>query len=302
MTSTMALPMHEHVEAGVGHRKLRMLAGKRARLAARSVTPQPCLGDRSRRASIRPCAASSPSPRPCSLAGCATAAASSRSPQPPPPHRRDAAEPQRPHRPDRAASWSAHFGNPALQVREGAGLKLQFRGRAACSTPISIRRRGGDAARHLCRYARCRPARDIDQAACIAALEQRRAAPAPSAPLRRPPGRDRRDAAARPRPAAGSPLLPAAIRQLRIIRLRADPLDRRAGEHLAEAGIVEREQVGEPRRGQLGARQEGAVGRARRRRSGSTGRPRGNRRSRRCGCRSPRGTRRGIGPSCSIVR
>ena len=55
--------------------------------------------------------------------------------------------------------------------------------------------------------------------------------------------------------------MPAAIRQLRTIRFAPDPLDRRAGEHLAEAGIVEREQVGEPRRGQLGARQEGAVGR-----------------------------------------
>src|SRR3546814_9277936 len=45
----------------------------------------------------------------------------------------------------------------------------------------------------------------------------------------------------------------------------ADALDRRAGEHLAEIRIVERQQIGETRRRQLGTRGEGEVGTRRRR-------------------------------------
>src|SRR3546814_18927758 len=44
-----------------------------------------------------------------------------------------------------------------------------------------------------------------------------------------------------------------------------DALDRRAGEHLAEIRIVERQQIGETRRRPLGTRGEGAVGTRRRR-------------------------------------
>ena len=98
------------------------------------------------------------------------------------------------------------------------------------------------------------------------------------------------------RAAPRSPLLPAAIRQLRIIRATPDALDRRAREQRAEAGIVEREQIGERRRGQFGARAGRRDWPAPRRRSGSTGRPPGNRRSRRCGCRSPREIPAGSGP------
>jgi hypothetical protein len=65
-----------------------------------------------------------------------------------------------------------------------------------------------------------------------------------------------------------------------------DPLDRRSREHLAETGIVEREQVGQHRRGKLGARREGQSWPGRQRRTCSTGRRRGNRRSHRCGCPS----------------
>ncbi len=95
------------------------------------------------------------------------------------------------------------------------------------------------------------------------------------------------------RPAPRSPLFPAAIRQLRIMRCDADPLDRRAGEHLAEGGIVQREQVA-PAAARPARRAAGRRGwRRPHRRTGSTGTPPGNRRSRRCGCRSPRGTRPG---------
>ena len=63
-----------------------------------------------------------------------------------------------------------HFGNPALQVREGTSLKLQFRGRSLRPRRLSL------SARTMC----CRVSHvdtrtlsgvDFDQAACIASLE-----------------------------------------------------------------------------------------------------------------------------------
>ena len=193
-----------------------------------------------------------------------------------------------------AAELVGHFGNPALQVREGVGLKLQFRSpRCVLDAYLYPPASGsGVAARDLCRYAAAVRRRDrsggLYRRARRSELSER-----PFRGFGDRPGRGRRDAARMAGASAGSPLLPAAIRQLRIIRLTADPLDRRAGEHLAEGGIVEREQVvrGAARRARRGAGTRGW--RRRHRRSGSTGRPRGNRRSRRCGCRSPREIRAG---------
>ena len=69
----------------------------------------------------------------------------------------------------------------------------------------------------------------------------------------------------------------------------AGALDRRAAEARAERGIVEEQQLGERRVVAFGSHAR-ASPRARFARICSTGRRRGNRRSRRCGCPSPRGS------------
>jgi hypothetical protein len=115
---------------------------------------------------------------------------------------------------------------------------------------------------------------------------------------RAPPPPDRRAAPA-----------PAAVRgrrrsghdqALRIIRSRADPLDRGAANSWRK-----------PRRRARGCRRLGAASSARAwnaacaraaARTCSKGRPPGSRRSHRVGCRSRRGNGRGIGPFDSIVR
>ena len=62
-----------------------------------------------------------------------------------------------------------HFGKPALQVREGASLKLQFRSRL-CVLDAYLYPRGAEMrVTHV--DARTPAGSDTDQAACISALE-----------------------------------------------------------------------------------------------------------------------------------
>jgi hypothetical protein len=64
----------------------------------------------------------------------------------------------------------SHFGNPALQVREGNSLKLQFRGRS-CVLDAYLYPSGSGAMRVTHIDARLPSGVDTDQAACISALE-----------------------------------------------------------------------------------------------------------------------------------
>jgi hypothetical protein len=71
-----------------------------------------------------------------------------------------------------ASELVAHLGNPALQVREGAGLKMQFRSRecvldAYLYPPAS----GAGLTRVTHADARVKSGADTNQAACIAAIE-----------------------------------------------------------------------------------------------------------------------------------
>ncbi len=95
------------------------------------------------------------------------------------------------------------------------------------------------------------------------------------------------------RSALTTPLFPAAIRQLRIIRLRPIRLIGEPANISRKAASSSAQQVGERRRGQFSARQERLVRRGRIGEPDSTGRPRGNRHSRKCGCPSPPGIRPG---------
>jgi hypothetical protein len=63
-----------------------------------------------------------------------------------------------------------HFGMPALQIREGASLKLQFRGRS-CVLDAYLYPQSGGTLRVTHVDTRSLNGADIDQAACIAALE-----------------------------------------------------------------------------------------------------------------------------------
>ena len=63
-----------------------------------------------------------------------------------------------------------HFGTPALQIREGTSLKLQFRGRN-CVLDAYLYPQSGGALRVTHIDARRPNGADTDQAACIAALE-----------------------------------------------------------------------------------------------------------------------------------
>jgi hypothetical protein len=63
-----------------------------------------------------------------------------------------------------------HFGSPALQVREGTSLKLQFRGRR-CVLDAYLYPSTGGAMRVTHVDARLPSGVDADQAACISALE-----------------------------------------------------------------------------------------------------------------------------------
>jgi hypothetical protein len=63
-----------------------------------------------------------------------------------------------------------HFGTPALQIREGTSLKLQFRGRR-CVLDAYLYPQSGGTLRVTHVDTRSPNGADMDQAACIAALE-----------------------------------------------------------------------------------------------------------------------------------
>ena len=63
-----------------------------------------------------------------------------------------------------------HFGRPALQIREGTSLKLQFRGRSCVLDAYFYPSTGGELrVTHI--DTRALSGNDTDQAACIFALE-----------------------------------------------------------------------------------------------------------------------------------
>jgi len=62
-----------------------------------------------------------------------------------------------------------HFGNPALQVREGTSLKLQFRGRSCVLDAYLYPQNNVLRVTHV--DTRNLAGSDYDQAACISALE-----------------------------------------------------------------------------------------------------------------------------------
>ena len=65
-----------------------------------------------------------------------------------------------------------HFGNPALQIREGTSLKLQFRSpRCVLDAYLYPSENGGGVQRVTYVDARQPSGAAVDQAACIAALE-----------------------------------------------------------------------------------------------------------------------------------
>lgn len=69
-----------------------------------------------------------------------------------------------------AAELVGHFGNPALQVREGTSLKLQFRGRSCVlDAYLYPSQNGVQRVTHV--DTRSPNGADIDQAACVSALE-----------------------------------------------------------------------------------------------------------------------------------
>jgi hypothetical protein len=63
-----------------------------------------------------------------------------------------------------------HFGTPALQIREGTSLKLQFRGRR-CVLDAYLYPQSGGTLRVTHVDTRSPNGADMDQAACISALE-----------------------------------------------------------------------------------------------------------------------------------
>jgi hypothetical protein len=69
-----------------------------------------------------------------------------------------------------ASELVGHFGNPALQVREGTSLKLQFRGRN-CILDAYLYPSDGGVQRVTYVDTRVASGAATDQAACIAALE-----------------------------------------------------------------------------------------------------------------------------------
>ena len=70
-----------------------------------------------------------------------------------------------------AAELVGHFGNPALQVREGTSLKLQFRGRSCVLDAYLYPSQNGGVQRVTHIDTRSPNGADIDQAACVSALE-----------------------------------------------------------------------------------------------------------------------------------
>jgi hypothetical protein len=71
-----------------------------------------------------------------------------------------------------AAELVAHFGSPALQVREGTSLKLQFRSRRCVLDAYLYPPPGAAAPLRVTHVdARLPSGVDTDQAACVSALE-----------------------------------------------------------------------------------------------------------------------------------
>ena len=68
-----------------------------------------------------------------------------------------------------ASELVGHFGNPALQVREGTSLKLQFRGRTCVLDAYLYPQNNVLRVTHV--DTRTLAGYDSDQAACIASLE-----------------------------------------------------------------------------------------------------------------------------------
>ena len=74
-----------------------------------------------------------------------------------------------------AAELVARLGNPALQVREGAGLKMQFRSsRCVLDAYLYPPPAGAGVTRVTHSDARLQSGADTDQAACISAIEAAR--------------------------------------------------------------------------------------------------------------------------------
>ena len=70
------------------------------------------------------------------------------------------------------AELVGHFGNPALQVREGTSLKLQFRARSCVLDAYLYPAQGGGGVLRVTHIDTRTPSgADMDQAACISALE-----------------------------------------------------------------------------------------------------------------------------------
>src|SRR3954464_5474885 len=68
-----------------------------------------------------------------------------------------------------AAELVGHFGNPALQIREGTSLKLQFRGRNCVLDAYLYPQNNVLRVTHV--DTRTLSGVDYDQAACVSALE-----------------------------------------------------------------------------------------------------------------------------------
>jgi len=104
------------------------------------------------------------------VAGCATA------PEPPQPQQPVAITPSPHVRGDligmTAGELVQRLGTPALQIREGSSLKLQFRGsRCILDAYLYPPASGAGAERVTYVDARLRSGADTDQAGCVAALE-----------------------------------------------------------------------------------------------------------------------------------
>ena len=72
-----------------------------------------------------------------------------------------------------ASDLMHHFGPPAMQIREGTSLKLQFRGRLCVLDAYLYPSGGRTSARCACTHVDTRAPTGIDynQAACVSALE-----------------------------------------------------------------------------------------------------------------------------------
>ena len=101
------------------------------------------------------------------LAGCAT--------RPETPAEQPALVPVQPTRSDllglSAGELVQRFGNPALQIREGAGLKLQFRRRGCVLDAYLYAASGGGVERVSHVDTRYPTGADMNQQSCIAALQ-----------------------------------------------------------------------------------------------------------------------------------